>query len=138
MFDYPKDNRGGHFRDQLRLLFSALLLIAFGGGVLLNTNIYSVGPAWFFFAWSAALLVPMVGRYYRHQFKNWRFLFFLAAWMCFHGAVVASLFGRVKITYWIPIIFCELVVGSTAVVALFGPPRRNANQSRFPDLKSTE
>ena len=109
-------------RDRIVLIGAALSVCVLGGGAVLAAEIYHVNMAWFFFAWSAIFLIPMLGKEFRGYFKRPAFVLFFVAWMCIHGAVVVGMIAWAQAALWPLILLLEFAAGFLAAHYLFGFP----------------
>jgi hypothetical protein len=107
-------------KDRVLLVGAALAVCLTAMSVLLVFKIYHVDSAWFFFAWSAIVFIPMLRKEFRDYFKRPGFFIFFAVWMSVHGAVVAGMVAWTPMGLWPLILLVEFAVGFIAAHYLFG------------------
>jgi hypothetical protein len=112
--------RKNRIRDRMLLLGAALAVCLIGGAVALGFEIYHINQAWFLFAWSSILLLPLVGKEFRSYFRQTAFVAFFAVWMGIHGATVVGMIAWLPVVLWPLILLLELAAGFIAAHWFFG------------------
>lgn len=107
-------------QDRILLVGAALLVCLVGGASFLAAEVCHLNATWLFFAWNSVLMVPLLVRNFRGQYKRPAFVAFLAAWTVAHGLIVVSLMLWASYRYWIPVFAIELYAGYSAAHWLFG------------------
>jgi hypothetical protein len=114
--------------DKVLLVGAALLVCVIGGAAFWIAEDYHVNPAWVFFLWNSAIMVPIFIKDFRSHLRKPAFVAFLVVWGITHGLVVVVLMRCAPITVWFLGISIELLVGFMLADRIFGVRRAPKRQ----------